>query len=259
MYKTATALMLVMLTTAAGAEEIRIGSSADYPPWESVDAAGQIVGFDKDFGDEVCKRIAADCVWQNQSFDGLLPGLQIGRFDAVISAVSITDERAQKVDFSTAYADAPNAFVVPAGSAAAGATSVADLKTQLGSATVGVQTGTTHEQALRANFPDATLKIYDRTDQIADDLVAGRLDAGLMERASWEPLVAERGADKLVYAGPLLSSADFVELGQGQGIALGKGKDDLKKRIDDAITAMRADGSIKAMSEKWFGYDISKQ
>lgn len=252
-------LGLSLLATAATAAELRIGTSADYPPWESVDGSGKIVGFDKEVGDEICKRISATCTWQNQAYDGLLPGLQVGKFDLVISGISINDERSQKVDFSAAYADAPNSIVVGAGSEAASAKSAADLTKTLAKAAIGVQTGTTHEQVIRAHFPDADVRIYDRPDQIADDLLAGRIDAGLMERSAWEPLVKDRGADKLVYAGALLTSADFPEFGRGQGVAIGKGKTELKGEVDGAIQAMLKDGTIKTMSEKWFGYDVSKK
>ncbi|WP_046121125.1 transporter substrate-binding domain-containing protein [Ensifer aridi] len=253
------ALGISLLASAASAADLRIGTSADYPPWESVDASGKIVGFDKDVGDEICRRIAATCNWQNQAYDGLLPGLQVGKFDLVISGVSINDERSQKVDFSAAYADAPNSIVVAAGSKAVGDKTAADLTRTLASATIGVQTGTTHEQVIRAHFPDADVRVYDRPDQIADDLLAGRIDAGLMERSAWEPLVKERGKDKLAYAGPLLTSADFAEFGKGQGVAMAKGKTELKGKIDAAVEAMLKDGTVKTIAEKWFGYDVSKK
>ena len=246
------------LSGLAQAADLRIGSSADYPPWESVDASDQVIGFDRDIGDELCKRINATCVWQNQGFDGLLPALQVGKFDMVISAVSINKERAEKVDFSVPYADAPNSIVVPKGSAAATAKSAEELLDLLKSSSIGVQTGTTHEQVVRAHFPGAQVRTYDRTDDIAEDLAAGRLDAGLMERSSWEPLVKAHGAE-LVFAGPLLTSSDFSEFGEGQGIALKKGSGELKSKLDAAITSMRADGTIAKASQKWFGYDASKK
>lgn len=252
-------LALTLMAGASYAEDLRIGSSADYPPWESVDAAGKIVGFDKDVGDEICKRISATCTWQNQSYDGLLPALQVGKFDLVISGVSINDERSKKVDFSAAYADAPNSLVVAAGSDFASAKTAADLTKVLAKASIGVQSGTTHEQVVRAHFPDADVHVYDRPDQIADDLLAGRLDAGLMERSAWVPLIKARGEDKLVYAGPLLTSADFAEFGKGQGVALGKGKTELKGKLDGAVESMLKDGTIKTISEKYFGYDVSKK
>jgi len=254
-----TVLSLSLLAGTAFADELRIGTSADYPPWESVDASGNIIGFDKDVGDEICKRIAATCNWQNQAYDGLLPGLQVGKFDLVISGVSINDERSQKVDFSAAYADAPNAIVTAPGSDAASAKSAADLTKALAKASIGVQSGSTHEQVIRAHFPDADVRVYDRPDQVADDLVAGRIDAGLMERSAWEPLIKDRGADKLAYAGPLLTSADFAEFGKGQGVAMGKGKAELKTTVDGAVEAMLKDGTVKTISEKWFGYDASKK
>ena len=254
-----TALTLSFLAGTAGAQDLRIGSSADYPPWESVDAAGEIVGFDRDVGNEICKRIEATCNWQNQAFDGLLPGLQVGKFDVVMSGISINEERAKQVDFSVAYADAPNAIVVAPSNAAASAKSAAELVKTLSNAVFGVQTGSTHEQVVRAHFPDAEVRVYDRPDQIADDLVAGRIDAGLMERSAWEPLIKDRGADKMAYAGPLLTSADFPEFGKGQGVALGKDKGELKGKIDAAVEAMLSDGTMKTISEKWFGYDVSKK
>ncbi|MDH0127042.1 transporter substrate-binding domain-containing protein [Brucella intermedia GD04153] len=253
------ALALSLLATAASSADLRVGTSADYPPWESVDGSGNIVGFDKDVGDEICKRIGATCNWQNQAYDGLLPGLQIGKFDLVISGISINDERSKKVDFSVAYADAPNSIVVAAGSQAASDKTAADLTKTLAKSAIGVQTGTTHEQVVRAHFPDADVRVYDRPDQIADDLLAGRIDAGLMERSAWEPLVKERGKDKLVYAGPLLTGSDFSEFGKGQGVAMAKGKNELKGKVDGAVEAMLKDGTVKTISEKWFGYDVSKK
>ena len=256
MLKLLAAVGAVLIAGSASAADLRIGTSADYPPWESVDASGAIIGFDRDVGDEICKRISANCTWTNQAFDGLLPGLGIGKFDMIISGISINEERAKQVDFSAAYADAPNAIVAPAGSKAMEAKSAADLQKALSGAVIGVQTGSTHEQVVRAHFDGAEVRTYDRPDQIADDLVAGRLDAGLMERSAWDPLIKERGADKIGYVGPLLTSADFAEFGHGQGVAIGKGKTDLKAQLDTAIDAMLKDGTIKKISEKWFSYDI---
>ncbi|RRD21727.1 transporter substrate-binding domain-containing protein [Brucella pituitosa] len=252
-------LLLSLSVTVAGAQQLHIGTSADYPPWESVDANGQIVGFDKDVGDEICRRIGATCVWQNQAYDGLLPGLQVGKFDLVMSGISINAERAQRVDFSSAYADAPNSIVVTSGNEAASSKDASGLIEKLGTSAIGVQTGTTHEQVIRAHFPNADVRVYDRPDQIADDLLAGRIDAGLMERSAWEPLVKERGEGKLVYAGPLLTGADFPEFGQGQGVALKKGNAELQTKVNEAIAGMLQDGTIAKLSQDRFGYDLSKK
>jgi octopine/nopaline transport system substrate-binding protein len=253
------ALALSALAGAVSAENLRIGTSADYPPWETVDSSGNVIGFDRDVGDEICKRIDATCNWQIQAYDGLLPGLQVGKYDVILGAVSINAERSQKVDFSVAYADAPNALVVAAGNPAATAKDAKSLQKSLATSIIGVQTGTTHEQVIRAHFPGADVRTYDRPDQLADDLIAGRIDAGLMERSAWDPLIKDRGADKLLFAGPMLTSADFPEFGLGQGVPLQKGNGELKKRVDGAIAGMLADGTVRTFSQKWFGYDISKR
>lgn len=250
-------LALSALAVTARAEDLRIGVSADYAPWESVDAAGEVVGFDRDFGNEVCARIEANCIWQNQAFDGLLPGLQIGKFDLVISSLSVTEERLKKVDFSVPYADPPNAFVVTSGSEATSAKSVADLLQKLEKSTIGVPAGSNMKAVVDAHFPNADVRTYDRPDQVADDLVAGRIDAGLMGKEAWGTILKGDRAEKLVYAGPLLTSADFPEFGNGTGIVMAKGKSELKARVDQAIVSMLADGTIKTYSEKWFGYDLS--
>lgn len=246
-----------LLAGSALAANLRIGSSADYPPWESVDDKGQIVGFERDMGDVLCQKIAATCTWTNQNFDGLLPALKVGKFDVAISAISITDERAKEVDFTRAYADVPNNFVVREGTPAASAKSADDLLKDLATASIGVENGTTHEQVIRAHFPKATLKVYARPDQVADDLAAGRLDAGLMERSTWDALIKTHANDKLVYAGPQLMGKDFAEFGKGLGIAIRKGSPDLVTKLDNGLAEMLKDGTIKAESIKWFGYDIS--
>ena len=103
-------LAVALAATPASAETLRIATSADFPPWESVDSDGNMLGFDIDFGNEVCARIEAECEWTNQAYDGLLPALIAGQYDMIVAAISITDERRQSIAFSTAYAQAPAAF-----------------------------------------------------------------------------------------------------------------------------------------------------
>ncbi len=252
----ASAIAAVMMVGSASAESLRIGTSADFPPWESTDAAGNIVGFDREVGDEICKRIDAECTWANQAFDGLLPSLQVGKFDLVISGISITAQRAEQVDFTKAYADSPYHIATAKGNALAASKTRQDLEKALEGKAIGVQTGSTHEAVARKYFKDADVRLYERNEQIADDITAGRIEAGLLEQSVWEELMKTR-ADQIEFAGPLLTSADYAEFGNGQGIALKKGRDDLKARIDQAISSMLSDGTIGKISTKFFGYDLS--
>jgi octopine/nopaline transport system substrate-binding protein len=248
-------LLAILSIGAASAEELRIGTSADFPPWGFTDSSNNIVGFDREVGDEVCKRIEATCTWTNQAFDGLLASLQVGKFDIIISGLSITAERAKSVDFSHAYADAPYHVAAPKGSDLAAATTREELEKALAGKAIGVQTGSTHEGVSRAHFKDADVRLYERNEQIAADLTAGRIDAGLLEQSVWTELLKGReGQIELV--GPMLTSADYTEFGNGQGFAIKKGRADLKARIDKAIEAMLADGTIAKISDKFFGYDL---
>lgn len=246
-----------LMSTAAQAETLRVATSGDFPPWTYIDSNGNITGFERDIVDAICKKIEAECTWSNQSFDSLLPSLQIGKFDLIVSGMSITQERTLQVDFSTPYADPPMSMAAVAGSPLAGITTREELEKALEGKTIGVQSGTTHATVAEKHFKNADIRIYERNEHIADDIAAGRLDAGLMEVSVWKGLLDARNDKVIATFGPLLSSADYAEFGQGTGIAMKKGRDKLRRRVDGAITKMLNDNVITDLSNKYFGYDVS--
>jgi len=250
------AALTTLWACGAQAQELRIATSADFPPWEYTDSSGNIIGFDRSVGDEICQRIEAKCVWINQTYDGLLPGLQVGKFDLVMSGVSITEERAKQVDFTRAYADAPNHVGTSAGNPIAQAKTRQELEAALEGKIIGTQIGTTHEVVVRAHFKQVDVRLYERNEQMADDLASGRIDAALVEYSVWEELMKIREG-QIELAGPMLTSADYAEFGEGQGIAMKKGQDELKARMDKAISDMLADGTMTKISNEFFGYDLS--
>ena len=240
----------------ASAKTLRIATSADYPPWESVDSSGEMRGFDIDIGNAICAKIGMECEWTNQAYDGLLPALVAGQYDAIMSAISITQERKKSIDFSKAYAQAPSSF----GGIGEGFGKIEDkdqLKSALDGKSVGVQGSTIFEGVIAKHFQDVNVKLYQQADQILADLKIGRIDAALMEVSAWDEF---SGADKdanLKMFGPLLTYADYPELGDGIGIGIGKANTELKTKIDAAIGDLLADGTIAKASKKWFGYDVS--
>ncbi|OWK25478.1 hypothetical protein AJ87_09575 [Rhizobium yanglingense] len=121
---------------------------------------------------------------------------------------------------------------------------------------IGVQSGSSHEGVVRAHFKSADVRLYDRYEQLADDLAAGRIDAGLLEQSVLQDLMKSRDG-QIELVGPMLTSADYAEFGNGQGLALKKGRDDLKNRIDKVIADMLSDGTMTKLSTKFFGYDLS--
>ncbi|MCG5238382.1 transporter substrate-binding domain-containing protein [Azospirillum doebereinerae] len=260
------AVILGLLTAPAGAETLRIATEGAYPPWNATEADGTLVGFEVELAGDLCRRMATECAITAQDWDGLLPGLQQGRYDAVMAGVSITEERRRAVDFSRAYAADPAVFAVPAGSPLVTAFpaggrvdlgvdgellrgTVAAIGAALAGRTVAVQTSTSHARMMQALFPDVAVRTYDKADHAALDLVAGRVDALLGARSA----VAAIQGGPTVVVGPGFSHG---VLGQGVGVAVRKG-DELANRFTTAIIDAARDGTTAALTRKWFGYDAS--
>lgn len=251
------ALGLALWAGQATAEDLTIATSADYPPWESVDGTGKIVGMDIDVGMEACKRINATCKFVDQGFDGLLPALNIGKFDMVISALSMSKQRMDRVDFSTPYAKSSSRVVVVDGSDLNDQSTKEDLISAMSGKTVGTQVGSAQTGAVVANFEGATNREYERADQMFDDLRAGRVDGiMLIETAAVDIMKTESGRGTK-FAGPSFTGKVLPELGMGFGIAVKKGNAELKARLDKAVESMIADGTIKTLSEKHLGKDVT--
>ncbi len=250
------AAALAFTLAPAQAETLRLATSADYPPWESVDASGKMIGFDIAVGNAICAEMKADCEWTNQAYDGLLPALVAGQYDIIISAISITEERKQRINFSVAYAQAPASFG-SVGKDFGAPADKAGLSAALKGKSVGVQGASIFERLVEAHFPDAEAKIYERADQIIADMKIGRLDAAVMEISAWEEFAGANKNAGLTMFGPQLTYDQYPELGEGIGIGIQKNADDLKQRVDAAIAKLLQDGTIAKLSTEWFGYDVS--
>lgn len=268
------ALALALAAAPAAAKDwkkIRIASEGAYPPWNSTDASGKLTGFDIDLAQELCQRIKAECVFVAQDWDGLIPALQAGKYDAIMAAMSITSERQRKIAFSEPYALEPAAFAAMKASpltAAFKAEGGLDLEeinadeqktldgiaTALKGKTVGVQVSTIHQAMLEKLMPSLTLRTYDKTDNMALDLIAGRIDAMVIDRSNIEALAKAEGGKDITVFGPNLTRGP---LGIGIGVGLRKADADLKQLFDMAIDEARKDGAVAKLSQKWFGYDVT--
>lgn len=258
----------LLLAAPAAAETLRIATEGAYLPWNGTDASGRVVGFEVDLARDLCRRIGATCDIIAQDWDGILPGLQQGRYDVVMAGVAITDKRAETVDFTVPYAADPATFAVPSGSPLAAALpagrridltardpaaveAVAQVGLALVGRTVGVQRSTTHAQMMAELWPAVTVRLYDSVDHAALDLAAGRVDAVLTAGSAIEA-VAKAGKP-VAPAGPLFSGG---MLGRGVAAATRK-RDALAGRLSGAIAAAGRDGTTAALSIKWFGLDLS--
>ncbi len=270
------AIAVVALSTAVDAyaqsRTVRIATEGAYRPWNFTDASGALVGFEMDLGRELCRRMNATCTFVAQDWDGIIPALQQGRYDAIMAGMSITPRRLEVIDFAGPYATDATTFASLRNSPFAQITAgdpldmaeisadekktIDDLAAQLRGRNVGVQISTIQQQMLEALMPGVRVRTYETTDAIALDLVAGRIDALLVDRSALKAIVeAEGGQGRNIQAfGPAFTRG---VLGTGVGVGLRKQDQDLKRAFETAIGEATRDGTIARISTQWFGYDIS--
>jgi polar amino acid transport system substrate-binding protein len=248
---TVAALALTVATGLAQAKdwkEIRVGTDATYAPFESQDSSGKIVGFDIDIMNAVCADIKATCTYVNQDFDGIIPALQAGKFDVIVSSLSITPEREKIIDFTDKYYNAPSAIVVPKDSDIKGAT-----KADLAGKTVGVQSSTTFSNYVEKVLTDSTEKVYPAVTDAELDLANGRLDAlndDIVVLTTW--LGTSDGACCKL-AGTIKPIPEIH--GPGEAFGVRKEDTDLKALLNKGIADILADGTYKKINDKYFTFN----
>jgi polar amino acid transport system substrate-binding protein len=232
------AVAILGLTVAASAQT-RLGSEGAYPPYNYVDDAGKLGGFDIDVGNEICKRAGLECVWVVNEWDTIIPNLLAGNYDAIIAGMSITDERKQTIDFTQEYFPSdPSTFVTLAGK-------TLDLENPSG-LKLGAQGATIQANWLEQNAKaNNTILSYETPDQALADLNAGNIDAVLADKSYLAESVAGSGG-ALTLAGP------EIVIGNGVGIGIRKADAELTKKFDDALTAMKTDGTLDALITLYF-------
>ena len=243
-------LALAGPVTAKDWKKLRIGVEGAYPPFSSVTADGKLVGFDIDIANALCAEMGAECTLVQQDWDGIIPALLARKYDAIIASMSITEERKKKVAFSGKYYQTPAKFAAKKGSG------ISISKEGLAGKTVGVQRATTHDNFITEEFGDAVdIKRYGTQDEAYLDAVAGRLDLLLADSVAMKEgfLDTDKGQG-WEFVGPGYTTKKYF--GEGAGIAVRKGDTDLVKKLDDAIAAIRANGTYDAIAKKYFEFDV---
>ncbi|MEL6921794.1 MAG: ABC transporter substrate-binding protein [Pseudomonadota bacterium] len=228
---------------------IKIGTEGAYPPFNELKPDGSLVGFDIDIANALCEEMGAECEFVTSDWDGIIPGLLAGNYDAIIASMSITEERMEVVDFSNKYYNTPPAIAVPKDSDITEATDAA-----LAGKTIGAQSSTTHSNYAEEKLGSASLTLYPTPDEYKLDIVNGRIDAvidDVVVLSEW--LETEDGACCKIL-GTL--TPDPVINGVGAGIAIRKGEDDLKMKLNAAIDAIRANGTYETINAKYFDFDV---
>lgn len=259
MEKTVKRIVLALVSTlafagAASADPVKIGVAAEpYPPFTSPDAAGNWVGWEVDFMNAICKQAAIECVITPTAWDGIIPALTAGQIDVIMSSMSITEERAKTIDFSDSYYKTPAMVIVAADS------TVTPDDAGLTGKIIGVQVSTTHAAYAEKYFAPvaAELKTYQTQDEANQDLAAGRVDAVMADSIALQAFLdSDAGKACCKSAGNVKDDAEI--LGAGVGFGLRKG-DPLLPKLNEAINAIRADGTYAAITANYFPFDIYGQ
>ncbi len=227
-----TAALAVAASAAfAGSHSVvRMGTEGAYPPWNFINDSGEVDGFERELGDELCARAELTCEWVVNDWDSIIPNLTGGNYDTIIAGMSITDERDEVIDFTQAYTPPdPSNYVA-----------LSDDIDVMGGV-IAAQTGTI--QAGYVAESGATLVEFASPDETIAAVVNGEADAVLADSSFLEGAVAANS--------DLMIVGDPVALGGGVGMGLRESDGELKAKFDAAIQSMKDDGTLNALIEKW--------
>ena len=230
------AVLALSAGVALAQDTVRMGTEGAYPPYNFINDKGEVDGFERELGDELCRRAELTCEWVTTDWDSIIPNLQSGNYDTIIAGMSITEERDKVIDFTQDY-------YPPTASAYMGLSADADIA----GGVVSAQTSTI--QAGYIAESGATLVEFATPDETVAAVRNGEADAVFADYDYLAPIVAESGG-QFVFVG------DRVPLGGGVGMGLRESDTDLKAKFDAAITAMKADGSLNTLLVKWFGEGV---
>ncbi|MTH78363.1 lysine/arginine/ornithine ABC transporter substrate-binding protein [Paracoccus aestuariivivens] len=267
------AAMAVATALPLHAEEkvLRIATEGAYAPWNFTGPDGKLKGFEIDLAEDLCKRMEVKREIVAQAWDGIIPSLTAGKYDAIMAGMSVTPEREKVIAFSKPYAAGINVLAVAPDSPLAdlpgtgetwSLTSQSDqaqkrldeIRPLLDGKVIGVQGSTTASAFMENTFGDSVeLREYKTAEEHNFDLMNSRLDAVLANATVLAEALTKPDMAGAKVTGPMLSGGIFGVIGVG----LRKDDSELKQKFDEAVGAAVKDGTVSALSEKWFKVDIS--
>jgi len=253
-------------------DHITVATEGAYPPWNFSNADGSLGGYEIELTKALCERMKIKCDLIAQEWNGIIPGLTVGKYDAIIASMGVTEERKKVIGFSKPYARAPNGFLTSGDNALKdlpdpgqafdlatapkeAEAALAAMKQKLSGKIIGVQTGSTAATFVGEYFKGVDIREYPSFEQLGLELTAGRLDLAVANVTAFKAVIDANPAGTLVFTGPTFAGG---VLGLGTtNVALRPGDEALRAAFDAAITDINKDGTNKALTEKWFGVDIS--
>ena len=271
-------LLSLLVMGNVNADKIRIGTEGAYPPWNSKNEAGKLIGFEVELAYTLCRYIGQQCVIVEQDWDGMIPALIMRKFDAIMAGMSITAERQKAISFSQGYADEVASLAVMKGSSLEGMDTPEGINLSLGGSdvkkalktltgalagkTVCTQTGTIHQNFLESgDVGSVNVRTYKTQDEVNLDLTSGRCDVALAAAVAFTDY-ADKSGKPVVLVGPTFSGGAFgngvgVGIRQASDSAIGKRDAKILKDFNKAINKARKQGIISKLAIKHFGFDAS--
>ena len=236
---------LCTLTFAQG-KDLKVAIDPTYEPFTFKTADGKPTGFDVDIASALCEQIKRKCVFVEQVWDSMIPGLMAKKYDVIISSMSITEDRLKQIDFTDKYYNTPSRVVMKKDVKYTGPASIKGKK-------VGVLKASTQEKYALGELKTAGVEVvsYEAQDQVYLDIKAGRLDGTVADYVEVTGGFLEKpeGKDFELKGEELYMPKYF---GTGAGIGLRKGEAALKGELSAAIKALRGNGKYKAINDKYF-------
>ncbi len=273
-----TVLASLFIIGNVSAEKIKIGTEGAYPPWNSKDASGNLIGFEVELAQELCAIMKYECTIVEQDWDGMIPALVMRKFDAIMAGMSITAERQKTITFSQGYADEVASLAVMKGSSLEGMDTPEGINLSLGGSdvkkalktltgalagkTVCTQTGTIHQNFLESgDVGSVNVRTYKTQDEVNLDLTSGRCDVALAAAVAFTDY-ADKSGKPVELVGPTFSGGAFgngvgVGIRQASDSAIGKRDAKILKDFNKAINKARKQGIISKLAIKHFGFDAS--
>lgn len=267
------ALAFTALAPASAKEwkAVRIATEGGYPPYNFTKPDGTLAGFEIDLAQELCKRAKLTCTVVSQNWDGILPGLTGGKYDAIMSGMSITAKRREVIDFTAPYVSSPTTFATLKGSGlenlpgtgarfnlnddAPARAAIEQIKPKLQGKVVGVQVSTIQAD-LANNYLKGVVQVrnYKTADELVLDLSAGRIDAAIASAAVLQASMDKPEGREIAFSGPTFTGGP---IGIGSGIGIRKTDPELRDLFDQAIKEVTADGTLAKLSMQWFNLDLT--
>ncbi len=221
-------------------EILRVATEGAYAPFNYTNADGSLGGFDVEMANAICDDMKVTCEIMAQDWDGIIPGLKAGKYDAIVAAMSVTPERAQQVSFTDPYFSNTLVFLAKQGSSF-DPSNPDDINTN----SIAAQRSTISSQWLEGEYPDANMMLYDTLSNAFLDLGSGRVDAMVSDKLpAIEWLSSESGSGYVL-------KGDEIDIKDNFAIAVRPG-DELEGRINQALANIKADGTYDALNDKYF-------